>query len=108
MTMEGSVTLGPSFSFFRSSFFLHALSLSLLSSLSLDSCFLTLQDDPLDNAQLAIDTAFDHFDIPRVIDASDMASDTPDELVNMTYLSYFRDKVNLSIFRCLLTSSGMN
>eukprot|EP01128_Nolandella_sp_AFSM9_P005943 TRINITY_DN2974_c1_g1_i1.p1 TRINITY_DN2974_c1_g1~~TRINITY_DN2974_c1_g1_i1.p1 ORF type:complete len:2256 (+),score=483.29 TRINITY_DN2974_c1_g1_i1:35-6769(+) len=51
-----------------------------------------ITDDPLDNAQLAIDTAFDEFEIPRVIDASDMASDEPDELVNMTYLSYFRDK----------------
>jgi len=49
-------------------------------------------NNPVENIQQAIDIAANEFDIPRVIDATDMASSAPDELVNMTYLSYFRDK----------------
>lgn len=52
-----------------------------------------ITENPLNNVQLALDTAESEFDIPAVLDASDMACDTPNELVNMTYLSYFRDKV---------------
>lgn len=51
-----------------------------------------ITEDYLQNAEQAIEKAYDEFDIPKVIDASDMASENPDELVNMTYLSYFRDK----------------
>lgn len=53
------------------------------------------QCNPLNNVQLAIDTAESEFDIPAVLDASDMACEVPNELVNMTYLSYFRDKVEI-------------
>jgi hypothetical protein len=62
--------------------------------------FLTFrQDNGLKNVQLALDTAESEFDIPAVLDASDMANETPNELVNMTYLSYFRDKVTILVFR---------
>lgn len=43
--------------------------------------------------QEAMSKAKTHFDIPEVMDASDMAV-LPDELSIMTYVSYFRDKNN--------------
>lgn len=48
--------------------------------------------DPLDDTEAAIESSLNQFGIPKVVDASDLVSDNPDELVNMTYLSYFRDK----------------
>jgi len=50
-----------------------------------------ITDDGLNNADQAINTAHDFFGVPKIIDASDMV-EHPDEQINMTYLSYFRDK----------------
>jgi len=46
--------------------------------------------DPISNCNLAFNKAKDNMRIPVILDAEDMVH-APDELANMTYLSYFRD-----------------
>jgi len=50
-------------------------------------------NDPLQNCNLAFNKARDNMRIPVILDAEDMVH-APDELANMTYLSYFRDYWN--------------
>eukprot|EP01089_Gocevia_fonbrunei_P013346 TRINITY_DN340_c0_g1_i5.p1 TRINITY_DN340_c0_g1~~TRINITY_DN340_c0_g1_i5.p1 ORF type:complete len:1157 (-),score=418.97 TRINITY_DN340_c0_g1_i5:34-3504(-) len=45
---------------------------------------------PLVDAQKAMDTAEEAYDIPKLLDAEDLVNN-PDELSMMTYISYFRD-----------------
>jgi filamin len=50
------------------------------------------QKDPqnaLENTQNAISIAHEHLDIPQVLHAEDLAVESPDKLVVMTYLGYF-------------------
>ena len=50
------------------------------------------QKDPqnaLENTQNAISIAQEHLDIPQVLHAEDLAVESPDKLVVMTYLGYF-------------------
>jgi len=49
--------------------------------------------DPIANAQLGMTKAEQNMNIPMILDAEDMAN-APDELANMTYISYFRDYWN--------------
>jgi hypothetical protein len=93
------------FSFMILVFFLYAYLLSLLCSTLIILVIgfwnsLTLQSNAIQNLQTAIDVAYNEYDIPKLIDAKDIASDSPDELSNMTYLSYFRDKVTFILFVC--------
>jgi filamin len=46
--------------------------------------------DPVSNARMGMTKAKDNMGIPEILDAEDMAYN-PDELSNMTYISYFRD-----------------
>jgi len=46
--------------------------------------------DPITNCNLAYNKAKDNMRIPMILDAEDMVH-APDELANMTYLSYYRD-----------------
>jgi len=50
-------------------------------------------NDPIQNCNLAFNKARDNMRIPVILDAEDMVH-APDELANMTYLSYFRDYWN--------------
>jgi len=50
-------------------------------------------NDPIQNCNLAFNKAKDNMRIPVILDAEDMVH-APDELANMTYLSYFRDYWN--------------
>ncbi len=52
-----------------------------------------LQDDALANLELGIDAALNECGIPKLMEPEEMNSPNSDELANMTYLSYFRDKV---------------
>ena len=52
----------------------------------------TLTKDPLVDAERAMNTAQDLFDIPKILDPYDLVT-IPDDLSIMTYLSYFRDYV---------------
>jgi len=54
----------------------------------------SITDDHLRNLDLGIDAALKELDIPKLIEAEEMNSPDSDELANMTYLSYFRDKYN--------------
>jgi len=49
--------------------------------------------DPIQNCNLGFNKAKDNMRIPMILDAEDMVH-APDELANMTYLSYFRDYWN--------------
>jgi filamin len=46
--------------------------------------------DPIANARMGMTKAKDNMGIPEILDAEDMVHN-PDELSNMTYISYFRD-----------------
>jgi hypothetical protein len=46
--------------------------------------------DPLKNATMGMQCAETNMNIPQILDAEDMVH-APDELANMTYISYFRD-----------------
>jgi filamin len=46
--------------------------------------------DPVSNARMGMDKAKNNMGIPEILDAEDMVYN-PDELSNMTYISYFRD-----------------
>jgi len=46
--------------------------------------------EPLGDTQKAMQKAEDNFQIPQLLDAADMVSDTPDEKANMTYIAQFR------------------
>lgn len=48
------------------------------------------RNDPVQDAQLGMNLAESEMSIPRVLDPEDMCFN-PDELSNMTYISYFRD-----------------
>jgi len=50
-------------------------------------------NDPIRNAHLGMTKAEQNMNIPMILDAEDMAN-APDELANMTYISYFRDYWN--------------
>jgi len=50
-------------------------------------------NDPTHNAHLGMTKAEQNMNIPMILDAEDMAN-APDELANMTYISYFRDYWN--------------
>jgi len=67
-----------------------------------------ITNDALANVQKALDISLEEFDIPKVLDAADMAQEDPDELANMTYLSYFRDKYNELISAALAGVLGPN
>jgi len=51
-------------------------------------------NDPVRDAHMAISKAQQNMNIPPIIDAQDLVS-SPDELSNMTYISYFRDYLDL-------------
>eukprot|EP01113_Clastostelium_recurvatum_P018917 TRINITY_DN222_c0_g1_i3.p1 TRINITY_DN222_c0_g1~~TRINITY_DN222_c0_g1_i3.p1 ORF type:complete len:958 (+),score=357.35 TRINITY_DN222_c0_g1_i3:135-3008(+) len=55
--------------------------------------FESISRDPFASTDRAMDVAQDSFDIPKIMDPSDMVS-IPDELSVMTYISYFRDYAN--------------
>jgi filamin len=48
------------------------------------------KSDPISNARMGMTKAKDNMGIPEILDAEDMVHN-PDELSNMTYISYFRD-----------------
>jgi filamin len=50
--------------------------------------------DPVANARLGMTKAKQNMGIPEILDAEDMVH-SPDELSNMTYISYFRDYLDL-------------
>jgi len=50
--------------------------------------------DPVANARMGITKAKENMKIPEILDAEDMVHN-PDELSNMTYISYFRDYLDL-------------
>ena len=47
--------------------------------------------DALNNAAKGLDNGLQHFDIPKIIDPSDLINPQIDELSVMTYISYYRD-----------------
>eukprot|EP01126_Amoeba_proteus_P015924 TRINITY_DN1725_c0_g1_i3.p1 TRINITY_DN1725_c0_g1~~TRINITY_DN1725_c0_g1_i3.p1 ORF type:complete len:773 (-),score=129.90 TRINITY_DN1725_c0_g1_i3:63-2303(-) len=51
-------------------------------------------NDPVHDANLGITNAHNNMKIPPIIDAEDMVN-SPDELSNMTYISYFRDYLDM-------------
>jgi len=51
-------------------------------------------NNPVVDCQLGITKARENMNIPSIIDAEDMVN-TPDELSNMTYISYFRDFLDM-------------
>jgi len=51
------------------------------------------KNDAIANAQMGMSKAEQNMNIPMILDAEDMAN-APDELANMTYISYFRDYWN--------------
>lgn len=51
-------------------------------------------NNPIRDAQMAITKAKDNMGIPDLVDAEDMVKN-PDELSQMTYISYFRDYLDL-------------
>jgi filamin len=51
-------------------------------------------NNPIRDAQMGITKAKDNMNIPNILDAEDMAQN-PDELSNMTYISYFRDYLDM-------------
>jgi filamin len=55
-------------------------------------------NNPVADAQMGITRAKDNMSIPSIIDAEDMVQ-TPDELSNMTYISYFRDYLDMETRR---------
>ncbi|GAM28593.1 hypothetical protein SAMD00019534_117690 [Acytostelium subglobosum LB1] len=50
----------------------------------------TLSNDPFTDVNRAMDVALEQYDIPKIMDPSDMVN-LPDELSVITYVSYFRD-----------------
>eukprot|EP01123_Difflugia_compressa_P016275 TRINITY_DN999_c0_g1_i1.p1 TRINITY_DN999_c0_g1~~TRINITY_DN999_c0_g1_i1.p1 ORF type:complete len:746 (+),score=196.58 TRINITY_DN999_c0_g1_i1:57-2294(+) len=50
--------------------------------------------DPVTNARMGMTKAKENMGIPEILDAEDMCYN-PDELSNMTYISYFRDYLDL-------------
>jgi len=54
--------------------------------------------NPVANAQMGITKARENMNIPSIIDAEDMVN-TPDELSNMTFISYFRDFLDMETRR---------
>jgi len=55
-------------------------------------------NNPVRDAQQGITKAKENMNIPAIIDAEDMVQ-TPDELSNMTYISYFRDFLDMETRR---------
>eukprot|EP01127_Copromyxa_protea_P008945 TRINITY_DN206_c0_g1_i1.p1 TRINITY_DN206_c0_g1~~TRINITY_DN206_c0_g1_i1.p1 ORF type:complete len:754 (-),score=220.15 TRINITY_DN206_c0_g1_i1:24-2285(-) len=55
-------------------------------------------NDPVRDAHMGITKAHQNMNIPPIIDAEDMVH-SPDELSNMTYISYFRDYLDLAARR---------
>jgi filamin len=55
-------------------------------------------NNPVNDAQMGITKARENMNIPSIIDAEDMVQ-TPDELSNMTYISYFRDFLDMETRR---------
>ena len=55
-------------------------------------------NNPVVDAQMGITKARENMNIPSIIDAEDMVH-TPDELSNMTYISYFRDFLDMETRR---------
>jgi len=53
------------------------------------------RSDPVANASMGIQSAEKNMKIPPILDAEDMVYN-PDELSNMTYISYFRDYLDLA------------
>eukprot|EP01126_Amoeba_proteus_P053924 TRINITY_DN65_c0_g2_i1.p1 TRINITY_DN65_c0_g2~~TRINITY_DN65_c0_g2_i1.p1 ORF type:complete len:745 (+),score=152.19 TRINITY_DN65_c0_g2_i1:158-2392(+) len=51
-------------------------------------------NDPLMDAQMGFQKALDNMNIPMLLDPHDMCNE-PDELSNMTYISYFRDYLDM-------------
>jgi hypothetical protein len=47
-------------------------------------------NDPVKNAHMGMTKAEENMNIPMILDAEDMCN-APDELANMTYISYYRD-----------------
>jgi len=56
------------------------------------------RNSPVNDAQMGITCAKENMNIPAIIDAIDMVQ-TPDELSNMTYISYFRDYLDMETRR---------
>jgi len=54
--------------------------------------------DPIANARMGMTKAKENMGIPEILDAEDMVLN-PDELSNMTYISYFRDYLDLEARR---------
>jgi len=50
--------------------------------------------DPVENAKRGINSAKEKMSIPDILDAEDMVHN-PDELANMTYISYYRDYLDM-------------
>jgi len=55
-------------------------------------------NDPITNACMGMTKAKANMGIPEILDAEDMVNQ-PDELSNMTYISYFRKYLNLESHR---------
>jgi len=55
-------------------------------------------NDPVKNAHMGMQKAKENMNIPDLLDAEDMVH-SPDELANMTYISYFRDYLDLEARR---------
>jgi len=55
-------------------------------------------NNPVNDAHMGITKARENMNIPSIIDAEDMVQ-TPDELSNMTYISYFRDFLDMETRR---------
>jgi filamin len=51
-------------------------------------------NSPVRDAQMGMNCAKENMNIPAILDAIDMV-ETPDELSNMTYISYFRDYLDM-------------
>jgi len=49
-----------------------------------------LNEDPYEASKIALDTAENKYEIPKILDAADLV-ENPDEHSIMTYVSYFRD-----------------
>jgi len=52
------------------------------------------KNNPYKDAEMGMNKANENMGIPQILDPEDM-TDTPDELSNMTYISYFRDYLKL-------------
>jgi len=51
-------------------------------------------NNPVNDARMGMNKAKDNMNIPQILDPEDMVQ-TPDELSNMTYISYFRDFLDM-------------